>query len=69
MIEFQGVGSKDPEKHLFVCETIWAVKNVQNDATNIAQLETTFRGRTLIWYMKLQSTAPTNQTRTLPEIL
>jgi hypothetical protein len=30
--EFQGVGSEDPEQHLFVCETIWAVKNVQDEA-------------------------------------
>jgi hypothetical protein len=29
MPEFQGVGLEDPEQHLFVCETIWAVKNVQ----------------------------------------
>jgi hypothetical protein len=28
MPEFQGVGSEDPEKHLFVCNTIWTMKNV-----------------------------------------
>jgi hypothetical protein len=66
--EFQGVGSEDPEQHLFVCETIWAAKNVQDEAVNIAQLETTFRGHTLVWYMKLQSTTPTGQARTLAEI-
>jgi hypothetical protein len=59
--EFQGVGSEDPEQHLFVCETIWAAKNVQDEAVKIAQLETTFRGRALVWYMKLQSTTPTGQ--------
>jgi hypothetical protein len=42
--EFQGVGLEDPKHHLFVCETIWAAKNVQYEATNIAQLATTFRG-------------------------
>jgi hypothetical protein len=57
--EFQGVGSKDPKQHLFVCETIWAAKNVQDDAVKIVQLATTFRGRTLVWYMKLQSITPT----------
>jgi hypothetical protein len=34
----------------------------------IAQLETTFRGHALVWYMKLQSTTPTGQARTLAEI-
>jgi hypothetical protein len=56
--EFQGVGSEDPEQHLFVCETILAAKNVQDKAINITQLEITFRGRALVWYMKLQSTIP-----------
>jgi hypothetical protein len=51
--KFQGVGSKDPEQHLFVCETIWAAKNVQDERVNFAQLETTFIGRTLVWYMKI----------------
>jgi hypothetical protein len=57
--EFQGVGSEDPEQHLFVCETIWAAKNVQDEVVKIVQLETTFRGHALVWYMKLQSTTPT----------
>jgi hypothetical protein len=35
---------------------------------NIVQLVTTFRGRTLVWYMKLQSTTPTRQVRTLVDI-
>jgi hypothetical protein len=33
-----------------------------------SQLETTFRGHALVWYMKLQSTTPLGQTRTLLEI-
>jgi hypothetical protein len=28
MPDFQGAGSEDPEQHLFVCDTIWIVKNV-----------------------------------------
>jgi hypothetical protein len=66
--EFWGIGSEDPEKHLFVCETIWAAKNVQDEAVKIAQLETTFRGHALVWYMKLQSTTPIGQARTLTKI-
>jgi hypothetical protein len=53
---------------MFVCETIWVAKNVQDEVVKIAQLETTFRGCALVWYMKLQSTTPTGQARTLTEI-
>jgi hypothetical protein len=63
--EFQGVGSEDPEQHLFVRETIWDAKNIHDDAIKIAQLTTTFRGCTLVWYMKLQSTSPIGQVTTL----
>jgi hypothetical protein len=34
----------------------------------IAQLEKTFRGHALVWYMKLQGITPTRQARTLEEI-
>ena len=53
---------------MFVCETIWTAKNVHDDGAKIVQLETTFRGRTLVWYMNLQSTTILGQTRTLEEI-
>jgi hypothetical protein len=36
--EFQGIGSEDPEQHLFVCETIWA-KNIQDEVVKIAVSE------------------------------
>jgi hypothetical protein len=39
MPEFKGVGSEDREKHMFVCETIWVVKNVQDEDIKIEQLE------------------------------
>jgi hypothetical protein len=66
--EFKGIGSEDPEQHMFICETIWTTKNVHDDGAKIMQLETTFRGCVLVWYMKLQSTTPLGQTRTLAEI-
>jgi hypothetical protein len=66
--EFKGIGSEDPEQHLFICETIWTAKNVHDDGTKITQLATTFRGCALVWYMKLQSTTIPGQTRTLLEI-
>jgi hypothetical protein len=52
-LEFQGAGSNDPKQHLFVCEIICVAKNVQDEAVKISQLETNFRGHTLVWYMKL----------------
>jgi hypothetical protein len=58
MLEFQGTGSEDPEQHLFVCDTIWTVKNVQDEVTKIVQLAMTFRGHALLWYMKFQTTTP-----------
>jgi hypothetical protein len=68
LLEFKGVGLEDSEQHLFVCETVRAAKNIQDEAVKIAQLATTFRGRALVWYMKLQSITPTRQARTLEEI-
>jgi hypothetical protein len=40
----------------------------QDEDLNISQLEMMFRGCTLVWYMKLQSTTPAGQARTLIEI-
>jgi hypothetical protein len=38
---FKGVISEYQEQHLFICETIWTVKNFQDDVVNIVLLETT----------------------------
>jgi hypothetical protein len=65
---FQGVGSEDPEHHLFVCETIWIVKNVQDDAMKIAQLAMMFRGHALLWYINYHITTLVGKSRTLEEI-
>lgn len=53
---------------MLICETIWDVKNVQDDAVKIAQLETTVRERALVWFMKYHNTTPARQTRTLAEV-
>jgi hypothetical protein len=66
--EFKGVGSEDPKQHLFVCKTIWVTKNILDEAAKIAQLVITFRGRALVWYMKLHSITPIRHARTLEEI-
>jgi hypothetical protein len=60
MLAFHGEGTKDPEKHLLICDTIWTV--------NIVQLEMTFRDHALLWYMKYQIMTLAGQTRTLAEV-
>lgn len=49
---FNGNRSQDPEQHMFVCETIWIVKQIQDQDAQIVQLATMFRDRALVWYMK-----------------
>jgi hypothetical protein len=41
---FHGMGRDDAEQHWFMCEVIWSVKRITDEATKIAQLETTFQG-------------------------
>jgi hypothetical protein len=36
LLEFKGVGSKYLEQHMFVCEVVWVIKNIQDDAVKIA---------------------------------
>jgi hypothetical protein len=33
--KFKGVGLEDLDEHLFVCETVWAAKNIQDKAVKI----------------------------------
>jgi hypothetical protein len=55
---FHGMGKDDVEKHWFTCEAIWSVKRITDEASKIVQLETTFRDRALMWYMKYKVTVP-----------
>jgi hypothetical protein len=50
---FRGDGSEDPNQHWFLCEAIWNIKNVTNEAIKITQFSTTLRDHALSWYMKL----------------
>jgi hypothetical protein len=45
--EFHGEGSKDPEKHLFICENIWEAKQIMDEDTKVAHLAITFRNHAL----------------------
>jgi hypothetical protein len=45
--EFQGEASKDPEKHLFICEKIWEENQIIDEDTKLTQLAITLRDHAL----------------------
>jgi hypothetical protein len=45
--EFKGEASKDPEKHLYICENILEVKQIIYQDTKLSQLAITLRDHTL----------------------
>jgi hypothetical protein len=49
---FRGDGYEDPEQHWFLCEAVWSIKNITEEAVKRAQFSTTLRDRALSWYMK-----------------
>jgi hypothetical protein len=49
---FRGDGSEDPDQHWFLCEVVWSIKNITDEAVKRAQFSTTLRDRALSWYMK-----------------
>ena len=61
---FKGSGLEYPEQHWFLCDAMWCVKQVIDDDIKMAQLTTTFRDRTLNWFMKYSN----GQVLTLPEV-
>jgi hypothetical protein len=60
--------SEDPEKHLFICENIWEVKQIIDEDTKLAQLAITLRDRALDWYMSLATNNPPWSTNTIVDI-
>jgi hypothetical protein len=44
---FHGTDKNDVEQYWFTCEAIWSVKRIIDEASKIAQPETTFRDRAL----------------------
>jgi hypothetical protein len=50
---FRGDGSEDPDHHCFLCEAIWNIKNVIDEAVKRNQFSTTLRDHALSWYMNL----------------
>jgi hypothetical protein len=65
---FHGMGKDDVEQNWFMCEEIWFVKRITDEVTKIMQLETTFRDRSLMWYMKYKDNVLAGQMRSLTEI-
>ena len=61
---FRGTRLEDPKQHWFLCEAVWNVKQVTNDAVKMTQLTTTFRDRALNWFMKYSA----RQARTLAHV-
>jgi hypothetical protein len=50
---FRGDGSEDPDNHWFLCEVVWNIKSITDEAIKRTQLNTTLRDCALRWYMKL----------------
>jgi hypothetical protein len=50
---FRGDGSEDLDQHWFLCEAIWNIKNVTDEAVKRTQFSTTLSDRALSWYMNL----------------
>ena len=48
---FNGNGLEEPEKHWFLCESIWTVRQVQDSIVKSAHMIMTFRVHSLDWYM------------------
>ena len=63
---FWGTSVEDLDQHLFLCEVVWSIKQVQDDDTKRAKLATTFRDRSLTWFMKFSTS--TQQPKTIQEI-
>jgi hypothetical protein len=50
---FRGDGSEDLDQHWFLCDVVWNIKNVTDEAVKRTQFSTTLRDHALRWYMKL----------------
>jgi hypothetical protein len=48
---FHGMGKDDAERNWFMCEVVWYMKRITEEASNIMQLDTTFRDRSSTWYV------------------
>jgi hypothetical protein len=63
---FRGDGSEDPDQHWFLCEDVWNIKSIIDEAIKRTQFNTMLRDHALSWYMKLVQGLP--QPKPLNEI-
>jgi hypothetical protein len=47
---FRGDGSEDPDQHWFLCEVVWSIKQVSDEAVKRDQFSTTLRDHTELVY-------------------
>jgi hypothetical protein len=66
--KFHGEGSEDPEKHLFICENIWAAKQIIDEDTKVVQLAITFKNCALDWFMSLAVNNPQGAPTTITDV-
>jgi len=65
---FHGMDKDNVDQHWFTCKAIWYVKRITDEVSKITQLETTFRDRDVMWYMKYKETTSIGWTRSLTKI-
>jgi hypothetical protein len=53
LLIFRGDGSEDPDQHWFLCEGVWNINYVIDEAVKRNHFSTTLRDCVLSWYMKL----------------
>ena len=47
-----GNGLEDPKQHWFLCEVVWTMRHVQDEAIKKVEMITTLIGCAVDWYMK-----------------
>ena len=65
---FNGNGLEYPDKHCFLCDDVWTVRQIQDENIKKAQMITTLRGHALDWYMKFSIVPVGVVLKTLKEI-
>jgi hypothetical protein len=66
--KFKGEALEDPEKHLFICESIWEENKIIYEDTKLERLSITLRDHALDWYMSLAANNPPGTTRKIMNI-
>jgi hypothetical protein len=68
LTKFKGEASKDPKKHMFICENMWEAKQIIDEDTKLSHLDITLRDHSLDWYMSLATNNPPGTTKMITDI-